>query len=163
MNKLVSSFASKSNKHVLFEFPTERDKKGHKWTMDTDYTEKLFVKAANNRCLARSTTSVLTGFPLSLGHRKIIDPKTGREVNVFDTLSEYYDLIKSRKSKGEKDKALKEFFKEHPYIREYLNYKKLGNDAGNQIKVATATSLKYDGMDKLFIDKLTPGAIIPPL
>ena len=111
------------------------------------------VKAANNRGLARTTTSVLTGFPLSLGHRKIIDPKTGREVNVFDTLSEYYDLIKSRKSKGEKDKALKEFFKEHPYIREYLNYKKLGNDAGNQIKVATATSLKYDGMDKLFIDK----------
>jgi trans-aconitate methyltransferase len=47
MNKLVSNFASKSNKHVLFEFPTERDKKGHKWTIDTDYTEKLFVESVN--------------------------------------------------------------------------------------------------------------------
>ena len=111
------------------------------------------VKAANKRGLARSTTSVLTGFPLSLGHRTLTHPVTGKDVSVFETLSEYYDLIKSTKSKGEKDKALKAFFKEHPYIREYLNYKKLGNDAGNQIKVATATSLKYDGLDTLFIEK----------
>ena len=47
MDKLVGDFASKSNKHVLFEFPTERDKKGHKWTQDTDYTEEVFLKTAN--------------------------------------------------------------------------------------------------------------------
>ena len=42
MNKLVMDFRSKTSGFVLFEFPTEKDKKGHKWTMDTDYTEAKF-------------------------------------------------------------------------------------------------------------------------
>ena len=41
MDKLVSGFRNKGTV-VLFEFPTERDKKGYKWTMDTDYTQELF-------------------------------------------------------------------------------------------------------------------------
>ena len=48
MPKLVQAFANKSNKYVLFEFPTERDKKGHKWTVDTDYTENNFVDTCNS-------------------------------------------------------------------------------------------------------------------
>tara|TARA_B100000242_G_C42841472_1_gene390808 strand:+ start:30 stop:710 length:681 start_codon:yes stop_codon:yes gene_type:complete len=45
MHKLVSDFASKAST-VLFEFPTERDTKGYKWTMDTNYSEQLFVDSA---------------------------------------------------------------------------------------------------------------------
>ena len=41
MDKLVGDFRAKGSV-VLFEFPTERDKKGYKWTMDTDYTQELF-------------------------------------------------------------------------------------------------------------------------
>ena len=41
MTKLVRDFARKG-RVVLFEFPTERDKKGYKWTMDTDYSQALF-------------------------------------------------------------------------------------------------------------------------
>ena len=46
MSKLVSDFQSKA-KTILFEVPTERDKKGHKWTMDTGYSEALFVETCN--------------------------------------------------------------------------------------------------------------------
>jgi hypothetical protein len=42
---LVGDFAMLS-KDVLFEVPTENDPKGHKWTMDTGYTEALFVSSA---------------------------------------------------------------------------------------------------------------------
>ena len=41
MDKLIADFRAKGTV-VLFEFPTERDKKGYKWTMDTDYTQQLF-------------------------------------------------------------------------------------------------------------------------
>ena len=41
MDKLIADFRAKGTV-VLFEFPTERDKKGYKWTMDTDYTQELF-------------------------------------------------------------------------------------------------------------------------
>ena len=44
MTRLVRDFARKGHV-VLFEFPTERDKKGYKWTMDTDYSQKLFESA----------------------------------------------------------------------------------------------------------------------
>lgn len=44
MTRLVRDFARKGHT-VLFEFPTERDKKGYKWTMDTDYSQKLFESA----------------------------------------------------------------------------------------------------------------------
>lgn len=47
MNKLVGDFAKKA-KNVLFEFPTENDKKGYKWTMDTNYCEELFVNSLMN-------------------------------------------------------------------------------------------------------------------
>lgn len=47
MSKLIGDFASKADV-VLFEVPTENDAKGYKWTMDTGYTEKLFVDVANN-------------------------------------------------------------------------------------------------------------------
>jgi len=46
MSKLVGDFQSKA-KTILFEVPTERDKKGHKWTMDTGYSEALFVETCN--------------------------------------------------------------------------------------------------------------------
>jgi hypothetical protein len=46
MSKLVGDFQSKA-KTILFEVPTERDKKGHKWTMDTGYSEALFVDTCN--------------------------------------------------------------------------------------------------------------------
>lgn len=46
MNRLIGDFASLAN-NILFEVPTENDPKGHKWTMDTGYTEKLFVDTAN--------------------------------------------------------------------------------------------------------------------
>ena len=49
MQKLVDDFALKSYNVVLFEFPTENDSKGHKWTMDTNYSEELFVKAIESR------------------------------------------------------------------------------------------------------------------
>lgn len=45
MGRLVQDFANKANT-ILFEVPTERDKKGHKWTMDTGYSEALFVETA---------------------------------------------------------------------------------------------------------------------
>ena len=45
MTKLLLDFRSKA-KTILFEVPTERDKKGHKWTMDTGYTEALFYESA---------------------------------------------------------------------------------------------------------------------
>jgi hypothetical protein len=46
MQRLIGDFASKS-KNILFEVPTENDSKGHKWTMDTNYSEQLFVESAN--------------------------------------------------------------------------------------------------------------------
>ena len=46
MEKLVNDFADKASV-ILFEVPTEKDKKGHKWTMDTGYSEALFVEGAN--------------------------------------------------------------------------------------------------------------------
>lgn len=49
MGKLVDDFAIKSYNVVLFEFPTENDSKGHKWTMNTDYSEELFVRAIERR------------------------------------------------------------------------------------------------------------------
>lgn len=45
MHRLIGDFAMLAN-DVLFEVPTEKDSKGHKWTMDTGYTEALFVSAA---------------------------------------------------------------------------------------------------------------------
>ena len=48
MEKLVADFRNKGTV-VLFEFPTERDKKGYKWTMDTDYTQELFEKSITNQ------------------------------------------------------------------------------------------------------------------
>ena len=45
MGKLVRDFADKASV-ILFEVPTEKDKKGHKWTMDTGYSEALFVETA---------------------------------------------------------------------------------------------------------------------
>jgi hypothetical protein len=47
MDRLIKDFASKSNQHVLFEFPTERDKQGRRWTKGTNYTEDLFLKTTN--------------------------------------------------------------------------------------------------------------------
>lgn len=47
MERLVGDFA-KLAKDILFEVPTENDPKGHKWTMNTGYTEELFVTNANN-------------------------------------------------------------------------------------------------------------------
>jgi len=44
MEPLITDFANKANKAILFEVPTEKDKKGHKWAMDTGYSEQLFVK-----------------------------------------------------------------------------------------------------------------------
>ena len=45
MNRLIKDFASKADT-ILFEVPTEQDSKGHKWTMDTGYTEELFYETA---------------------------------------------------------------------------------------------------------------------
>ena len=45
MGKLLRDFADKAD-IILFEVPTEQDKKGHKWTMDTGYSEALFVSSA---------------------------------------------------------------------------------------------------------------------
>lgn len=45
MMKLIEDFASKADV-ILFEVPTEKDSKGHKWTMDTGYTEELFYNSA---------------------------------------------------------------------------------------------------------------------
>lgn len=45
MDKLVKDFANKADT-ILFEVPTEQDKKGHKWTMDTGYSEALFYETA---------------------------------------------------------------------------------------------------------------------
>ena len=45
MERLVRDFATLA-RDVLFEVPTENDPKGHKWTMDTGYTEALFVESA---------------------------------------------------------------------------------------------------------------------
>jgi len=44
MEPLITDFANKTNKAILFEVPTEKDKKGYKWPMDTGYSEQLFVK-----------------------------------------------------------------------------------------------------------------------
>jgi hypothetical protein len=45
MERLVGDFATMAN-DVLFEVPTENDPKGHKWTMDSGYTEELFLSTA---------------------------------------------------------------------------------------------------------------------
>ena len=45
MYKLIKDFADKADT-ILFEVPTEKDKKGHKWTMDTGYSEELFNETA---------------------------------------------------------------------------------------------------------------------
>lgn len=45
MERLIGDLACLA-KNVLFEVPTENDPKGHKWTMDSGYTEALFVKTA---------------------------------------------------------------------------------------------------------------------
>lgn len=45
MERLVGDFAGLAT-NVLFEVPTENDPKGHKWTMDSGYSEALFVKTA---------------------------------------------------------------------------------------------------------------------
>ena len=45
MEPLIKDFAQLAT-DVLFEVPTENDPKGHKWTMDTGYTEALFVESA---------------------------------------------------------------------------------------------------------------------
>lgn len=45
MLRLVSDFAMLA-KDVLFEVPTENDPKGHKWTMDSGYSEALFTESA---------------------------------------------------------------------------------------------------------------------
>lgn len=47
MGKLIRDFANKASV-ILFEVPTEKDKKGHKWTMDTGYSEALFVETAQD-------------------------------------------------------------------------------------------------------------------
>ena len=57
MDKLISDFAIKADA-ILFEVPTEKDKKGHKWTMDTGYSEALFVESAEN---IFSTVTRMTG------------------------------------------------------------------------------------------------------
>ena len=43
MYRLIKDFADKADT-ILFEVPTEQDSKGHKWTMDTGYTEALFYE-----------------------------------------------------------------------------------------------------------------------
>lgn len=45
MDRLLQDFANKADS-ILFEVPTEKDQKGHKWTMDTGYKEALFVESA---------------------------------------------------------------------------------------------------------------------
>lgn len=45
MYRLIRDFADKADT-ILFEVPTEKDKKGHKWTMDTGYSEALFYEQA---------------------------------------------------------------------------------------------------------------------
>ena len=45
MYRLIKDFADKADT-ILFEVPTELDSKGHKWTMDTGYTEALFYEQA---------------------------------------------------------------------------------------------------------------------
>lgn len=45
MYRLIKDFADKADT-ILFEVPTEKDKKGHKWTMDTGYSEALFYEQA---------------------------------------------------------------------------------------------------------------------
>ena len=47
MEPLITDFANKA-RTILFEIPTEKDKKGHKWTMDTGYSEALFLSTASN-------------------------------------------------------------------------------------------------------------------
>lgn len=47
MKKLIGDFSSLAV-DVLFEVPTENDPKGHKWTLDTNYTEKLFLETARS-------------------------------------------------------------------------------------------------------------------
>ena len=45
MGLLLMDFSLKADV-IMFEVPTEKDKKGHKWTMDTGYSEELFVQCA---------------------------------------------------------------------------------------------------------------------
>ena len=45
MRRLLGDFADKADT-ILFEVPTELDTKGHKWTMDTGYSEALFYETA---------------------------------------------------------------------------------------------------------------------
>ena len=44
----IGKFAEVCASVILFEVPTEKDKKGHKWTMDTGYSEALFVETAQD-------------------------------------------------------------------------------------------------------------------
>lgn len=62
MERLVGDFAQLA-KDVLFEVPNENDPKGHKWTMDTGYTEALFAETAH-----KTFTSV-TRIPGQTEHR----------------------------------------------------------------------------------------------
>lgn len=45
MHKLLADFVRHADT-ILFEVPTEQDKKGHKWTMNTGYSEALFYETA---------------------------------------------------------------------------------------------------------------------
>lgn len=62
MDRLLADFA-KLAKDVLFEVPTENDPKGHKWTQDSGYTEKIFLASAN------SMFNSVTRIPGQVEHR----------------------------------------------------------------------------------------------
>lgn len=106
------------------------------------------VKSANRKGNIRNASSVLAGFPLNIGYRKVVDPETGKEYSPYDFLNEYYNIIKQNIPKGAKDKKLAEYFKKHPYVREYTALKKLGGDAHEQVTVAMATSMRYNFIDE---------------
>ena len=106
------------------------------------------VKSANRKGNIRNASSVLAGFPLNIGYRKVVDPETGKESTPYDYLNEYYNIIKKNLSKGAKDKELSAYFKKHPYVREYTALKKLGGDADQQVNVAMATSMRYNFIDE---------------
>lgn len=106
------------------------------------------VKSANRKGNIRNASSVLAGFPLNIGYRKVVDPETGKESTPYDYLNEYYNIIKKNIPKGAKDKELSAYFKKHPYVREYTALKKLGGDADQQVNVAMATSMRYNFIDE---------------
>lgn len=62
MEPLIQDFAKLAN-DILFEVPNENDPKGHKWTMDTGYTEELFVETA------KKTFKSVTRIPGQTEHR----------------------------------------------------------------------------------------------